>query len=646
MLTTALNKSPKPPIIVDDIVVTELNLGTTPPQLEILEVGDLAVDRFRGIFKMQYSGDAFLTLKTRVQANPLNTYLSTKPSFASPQPLAAASGLTIPLQITLSDIRLSGFVILVFSRQKGITLVFRNDPLESLKVSSTFDSIPFVRDYLQKEIEGQLRVLFMEDLPAIIHRLSLRLWVPDLADGNRREAELNSNNIDHPQTDTADTFSPLTASDATLQASREAPVNASSMDGAADLSSIFLEGSENNASFSQKNLLHLAALNDSHRSLSLFTFPIRDAVFRAWAGAAERGVDTQNLGHLAGGAGSSVKSGSTFTLASLSRQQQLSPLNLHSSLPSHPSSDSQSIAHTSISAATRPSLTHAHTHSTLPSSTQSFSTLGTGAPSVRSRTRKRKHRIVNLRKDKNTSSNSVADGADHAGLSDIASVTGSTASDSHTSSPAPSVSMSAPTSGSAPACASSYTSYEREGEIITPPDSPERNKGKSTSPIQRQDMEDTTPKVQRDRLGAINAATQQTGQKLMALQETDVQDEEVTPMASRVLKPAQDTRSAWAAGLSTTGKAKARSVESTSPLAQATPMVPYGNSANPGGILEQAWMMKMASEIARKVQSEEQDRARRGSEPGLSGEREKMSGLGLEGNEEERAGTPPPAYSS
>src|SRR5437667_11422140 len=90
-----------------------------------------------------------------------------------------STGLTIPLQITLSEIRLSGFVILVFSKQKGVTLVFRNDPLESLKVSSTFDSIPFVRDYLQKEIEGQLRVLLMEEVPAIIHRLSLRLWVPE-----------------------------------------------------------------------------------------------------------------------------------------------------------------------------------------------------------------------------------------------------------------------------------------------------------------------------------------------------------------------------------------------------------------------------------------------------------------------------------
>lgn len=67
LLTKALNKNSKPPIIVDDILVSELNLGTVPPDLEILEIGDLAEDRFRGIFKMTYSGDAFLTLKTRVQ---------------------------------------------------------------------------------------------------------------------------------------------------------------------------------------------------------------------------------------------------------------------------------------------------------------------------------------------------------------------------------------------------------------------------------------------------------------------------------------------------------------------------------------------------------------------------------------------------
>ncbi len=56
---------------------------------------------------------------TTTQANPLNTYLAAKPGFTSPQPLAAASSLTIPLQITLSEIKLSAFIIVVFSAAEG-----------------------------------------------------------------------------------------------------------------------------------------------------------------------------------------------------------------------------------------------------------------------------------------------------------------------------------------------------------------------------------------------------------------------------------------------------------------------------------------------------------------------------------------------
>ncbi|KAI0180421.1 hypothetical protein GGR52DRAFT_242711 [Hypoxylon sp. FL1284] len=275
LLTDALNKSPKPPIIVDDILVTELNLGSVPPDLEILEIGDLAEDRFRGIFKMCYSGDAFLTLKTRVQANPLNTYLSAKPTFTSPQPLAAAASLTIPLSITLSEIKLSAFIILVFSKQKGLTLVFRNDPLESLKVSSTFDSIQFVRDYLQRTIEGQLRNLMMDELPAIIHKLSLRLWCPEqlpkeeMVPKEENEEEFVVDPFANPPPEAVDSSGHLLDPN--------------------ELASLSLHGgSELQSLFSQKNLLKLGALNDSHRTLSLFTPGIQDVLFRAWAGSMDR----------------------------------------------------------------------------------------------------------------------------------------------------------------------------------------------------------------------------------------------------------------------------------------------------------------------------------------------------------------------
>ncbi|KAL3713265.1 ERMES complex subunit [Talaromyces marneffei ATCC 18224] len=257
LLTAALNKSPKPPIIVDDIKVTELNLGSIPPDLEILEVGDLAEDRFRGIFKMSYNGDAFLTLKTRVQANPLNTFLVTRPSFASPKPLAAASGLTIPLQITLSEFRLSGFVVLVFSKQKGITVVFRNDPLESLK----------------------LRALFMDELPAIIHRLSLRLWVPEYRD---RESE---------SVNTLDLSSESGPGQDPLASPPQDPVDASGNAlNPSEVASLSLDsGVEIHNLFSHKNLLRLAALTDSQRTLSLFTPSIKDVVYRAWTASAELG---------------------------------------------------------------------------------------------------------------------------------------------------------------------------------------------------------------------------------------------------------------------------------------------------------------------------------------------------------------------
>jgi distribution and morphology protein 34 len=165
-------------------------------------------------------------------------------------------------------------VILVFSKQKGITVVFRNDPLESLKVSSTFDSIPFVRDFLQKEIEAQLRILFMDELPAIIHRLSLRLWVPEYRTGE----EMNE------QADNTDQATAEGPGQDPLASPPQDPVD--SLGNAlneSEIASLSLDSSvETHSLFSQKNLLRLAALTDSQRTLSLFTPSIQEVVYRAW----------------------------------------------------------------------------------------------------------------------------------------------------------------------------------------------------------------------------------------------------------------------------------------------------------------------------------------------------------------------------
>ncbi|EIE82885.1 hypothetical protein G6F46_008750 [Rhizopus delemar] len=173
-LETALNKGNKPKNIVDYISVTELHMGTTAPELEILEIGELSTDKFRGIFKLTYCGDAYIVIQTKVQANPMHAKESDLPRHTQPTVLAANQPLIVPMLLRISDLKLRGIIVLVVSKTKGITLVFKNDPLESILVSSTFDSITSVRSFLQREIENQLRNLFQEDLPVMIHNLSLR----------------------------------------------------------------------------------------------------------------------------------------------------------------------------------------------------------------------------------------------------------------------------------------------------------------------------------------------------------------------------------------------------------------------------------------------------------------------------------------
>lgn len=111
------------------------------------------------------------------QANPL---YHKKPDIhlmgGSKGMVAANQPLVVPMLLRLSNFKLSSYVVLVVSKPKGITLVFKTDPLQNVDIHSTFDSITVIQKFIQKEIEGQLRQMFREDLPGIIHRLSQQ-WI-------------------------------------------------------------------------------------------------------------------------------------------------------------------------------------------------------------------------------------------------------------------------------------------------------------------------------------------------------------------------------------------------------------------------------------------------------------------------------------
>ena len=578
LLTNALNRAgPRPAIIVDDFLVSEFNLGDVPPELEIVEIGDLAEDKFRGTFKMRYQGDAVLSLKTKVQANPLNTYLTTSSSFATPQPLAAATGLTIPLQITLSEIRLSGFIILVFSRQKGLTIVFKDDPLESLRVSSTFDSIPFVANYLQKEIEGQLRNLLMDELPAIIHRLSLRLWTPE----HKAQEEREVRSLNDPSSESV--VDPLATPP-------QDPVDASgNVLTPAEVASLSLDSSiETQSLFSQKNLIRLATLTDSHRTLSLFTPSIRDAVFRAWTGPLERG-EMSAFSKVATPALSRVHS-YTGSLSSM-------PYSLDSTMQGRPSLYS------------------------FPSTGHSI-TLG-GGQHGKAR-RKRKKRVVNLRKQPETSEAEVfiEDGST---VTDSASVTEST-------SEGPSI-FSAP-----PATASS--GFARERELTSPTTSPRQlrksgslagdnvlmrsemgtssRSGKEpenfhshytpddpfrSGPLPSDQAHDATIRPRRRQIPPLDIDIDATPRASMYLPErpTSYATETSRPPGPQRSMTGQPSRPS-VLQRSFTGDGKTSKEPSPAPLPNFMQFL--NESASSGSIAERAWMMKLANEMSRRYEEE------------------------------------------
>lgn len=413
--------------------------------------------------------------------------------------------------------------------------MFRNDPLESLKVSSTFDAIPFVREYLQKEIEGQLRTLLMDEVPVIIHRLSQRLWVPEFRE--REDEELAQKLQDSTTTEQA--VDPLASPP-------QDPVDGSGNTLDADqIASLSLDtGSEMHALFSQKNLLRLGALTDSHRTLSLFTPSIRDAVFRAWAGPTERGERY-------GTSGRATPANPALT-RSHSYTGNLSTIYTFG----EPSQSGQQT--------TRPSLS-------------SFGSAASGLGMAASKHgkphggRKRKHRVVNLRKKA-----AIGD--------DVESVSGESSTVSGTLSSAPSEYGGRP-----------KTPERHDDEVVTPPSTPEKQQ-------EQKEPGDGTPMRSR------NLTPRPPSKDFDATPRASVYDISTAGKQPRSGKSTERPKLRLSQSLQQPQIPSEKNHETVGPSISQPPlrqMSPSPYIETPfEGILEQTWMAKMAGEIARKVQDQ------------------------------------------
>jgi distribution and morphology protein 34 len=406
----------------------------------------------------------------------------------------------------------------------------------------------------------------MDELPAIIHRLSLRLWVPE--HGARQHQEPAG--LETSQEELA--VDPLASPPQDAVDSSGNPLNA------AEIASLSLDsGSE--TLFSRKNLLRLATLTDSHRTLSLFTPPIRDVVFRAWAGPTERGEFT----------GLHTPS----MTPALSKSQ------------SYSGSVSTTYTFSDGGAQARPAL-------------QSFGSsisglnMGVGRHSKVHGARKRKKRVVNLRQKPNAEGTELVS-EDGSTITDSASVTESTSS-------APSI--------FSPARPTSSGSRLTDAEPLTPPISPSaavragktvdrREMHLSDLPSENPDPQSPSQFVafNHDRkeerhLSSSSSNPESTLRPRNRRLAHSVEDLDATPRASMYLPERRATTSSQNNALSAaTGEEKCEPDTASASSSASRPPIPnffqfIHDPANGGSIAEQAWMMKMAGEIAKRYEEE------------------------------------------
>jgi len=183
-LTKVLNKGSKPLTIADKIYVTDLHFGRQAPDIEVMNIGDLnfghpTENTFRATFKICYDGDAYLKFRTKVQANPIclterkhSSSIMKRMGF-----LNAHKPHVVPMDVTIQDIKFAGIlhVHIKGGDSPVLDIHFKNDPLQSVRIRSTFDEFSSARQLVQGMVEGQLRNFFTAELPVIAKEMEPQL---------------------------------------------------------------------------------------------------------------------------------------------------------------------------------------------------------------------------------------------------------------------------------------------------------------------------------------------------------------------------------------------------------------------------------------------------------------------------------------
>lgn len=128
---------------------------------EILALSDSG---FGGIFHVVYDGGFDIRIETAVNLNVCSNSTQKDGKFWGMNTLSAHIPYITPVSLSVSNLKLDGRIVLEYSKEKGISYSFHNDPFKSIDISVDFVYFEFVKKIINDHLESTIKSFISNSL--------------------------------------------------------------------------------------------------------------------------------------------------------------------------------------------------------------------------------------------------------------------------------------------------------------------------------------------------------------------------------------------------------------------------------------------------------------------------------------------------
>ncbi|CEP24104.1 hypothetical protein BN1211_4821 [Cyberlindnera jadinii] len=136
---------------------------------KLLDIVELTEERFKGLFKFEYSGELKVVLRSNIEINAIN--LIDYDDFTKPHYVLANCSTVLPVDFTIDKLRLD-LLFTVVTKGDNVTVVFNDEPMVDLEIHTTIDELldDDLFEMLKTDALNIVTEYLKQDLPGMIAR--------------------------------------------------------------------------------------------------------------------------------------------------------------------------------------------------------------------------------------------------------------------------------------------------------------------------------------------------------------------------------------------------------------------------------------------------------------------------------------------